>query len=1209
MAERGYVYVGKLLSNLINLIPVDFEDLKRFWGFEDQLNQLRQLLVAIADLVEGAEQKQETVVYARRWLRNLKEAAYEADNLLSELAYETTRLQIRNQEVNSFSSTSRAINDARKAKFRSQMVPKLNKVNQSLQNIQRICLSLQLSSIQHNLEDSLSQTRLPTDSIFDNSVVGRKADVAEIVNLLTSSYNEQLTVVSIVGMGGIGKTTLAKLVCQKVMALTRKPFDFTIWVCSDNFSEHKMLGEILRSLNASMQGLTNKDAILSQLKKELVSKKFLLVLDDVWNKDHSQWDLLKALLSRICRNNGNAILVTTRKEEVASVMGTSSQRIYRLNSLSNDECWFILKERAFGKVTKPVPSILEVIGRDIAKKCTGIPLIAKVLGGIMGFDRDEETWLKIRDAILLKEGDVLIAMFERILHHLPSYLKPWFAFCSTFPKGFLIRKEELIWLWMAEGIVESFDMGSKCFDALLATSVFQDEERDAYGDIILCKMHNLVHDPLLVSRSETSSIYHLYVDDQVVPYLGDTLRIGAKKLRTILVGGVPNQKIWTMERLRSLHLNVSDMEVLPSSIGKMKHLRYLDVSISKTKELPESITKLYNLQTLNLSNSSITELPEFITKLFNLQTLNLSNSSIKKLPESISKLHSLQTLNVSSSNIKELPESINKLHNLQTLDVSDSNIKELPESISELCNLQTLKFLECKELTKLPRNKINNLFSLKHIAFSYEHQMPLGLGKLSGLQTLLFFVVGRDWGGNIEELQYLNKLRGNLKITRLEEVGDKEEVERANLQQKARIQGLCFEWTYGSNDRSSRDEELLEGLQPHPNIERIKIKYYMGEKWPSWMLRMKSPGVGDSFIVINNLVDLCLERCCNCVQLPRLGDLPHLKFLKMNHMGKVKRIDNDFYGIDSEGISNECLRLFPALKSLSMRRMDNLTEWSSPSDGNRVVVFPCLEHLSIQSCSKLTGFPMSDLSELVKLEIRDCEELRLLTSRQQTFAFLTSLSIVGCSKLTYLRNWLLSDLCFMELSVKRCEWLTFIPEDFGKVSCLTSLEIYCCKRLRYFREEILCKLTRLQNLSIGAFSEELDDFCYLDGIKNLPCLEELEIWGSDFFGREMSCLPSQLQHLTVLKSLKIMGFTTMETFPEWLTNLQSLQSLSLDYCRLLGSSSTATVIQRLCNLTHLNINCCPILEESKSEWLQSLDTTRIKVEFSHVSNVRVRLGY
>ncbi|XP_065872239.1 putative disease resistance protein RGA1 [Euphorbia lathyris] len=1202
MAERGFTYVGKhILSNLIKLIPIAFEDPKSFWGFEEELNHLRESLVAIADLVEDAEEKQAAVVDAGEWLRNLKEVAYEADDLLSELAYETTRLQIRNQEVHNFSSIS-------KAKFGLKMVLKLKKVNQSLKKLRSRSLSLQLSSIQHNLEEMLSQNRLPTNSILDNLVVGRKADVAKIVNLITSSCYQQLTLVSIIGTDGIGKTTLAELVCQKVMALTRKPFDVIIWVrFHRNFSANIILGEMLQSLNGSMGGLTNEDAI-RQLKMELASKKFLLVLDDIWILDDTrwQWHLLKTLLPRICTNNGNAILVTTSEEEVASIMGISSQHSHSLNPLSNDECWFILKEMAFRNVITPVPSNLEAIGREIAKICKGIPLIAKVLGGIMGFNRDEKAWLKIRDGDVLKERSIRnhLPLLEQIFHGLPSYLKSCFAFCSIFPKAFLIRKEDLICLWMAEGIVESYDMGSKCFDALLASSLFQDAEREYNDDAILCKMHDLI---LPVSKSKTSSIYHLYADDRRVRNLMDALKGGAKRLRTIIVGGAPNQEIWKMKKLRSLYLNVADMEVLPSSIGEMKYLRYLDVSISKTEELSESITKLYNLQTLNLSSSSIDELPEFITKLFNLQNLILSNSNINKLPESISMLHSLQTLSISNSNIKELPESITKLHNLQTLDVSNSDIKELPESITELCNLQTLKFLECKELTKLPRKKINNLISLKHIAFSYEHQMPFGLGKLNDLETLLFFVVGPDWGGSIEELECLKELRGNLKITRLEEVGDKKEVERANLQGKAKIQGLGFEWSYEANDRSSRDEEVLEGLQPHPNIERIKIRYYMGERWPSWMLRMKSPGDGDSFGVVNNLVDLRLERCCNCVQLPRLGDLPHLKFLKMHHMGKVKRVGNEFYGIDSKGSSIGCLRLFPTLKSLSISRMENLTEWSSPSNGNEVVVFPCLQNLSIQYCSNLTGFPMSDLSELVKLEIRDCEELRLLINKKQSFGCLASLSIAGCSKLTYLRHWLLSDIRYMELCVRRCEWLAFIPEDLGKVSYLTSLEIYCCKRLRYFPEEILCKLTRLQNLSIGAFSEELDGFHYLNGIKDLPCLEELEIWGSDFLGREMCCLPNQLRHLNVLKSLKIIGFTTMEELPEWLMNIQSLQSLSLDYCRHLGCQSTATIIQHLAGLTHFNINCCPILEESKSELLQ--DTTRIKVGFSHVSKVRIRLGY
>ncbi|WCJ42292.1 Disease resistance protein (CC-NBS-LRR class) family [Euphorbia peplus] len=1192
MARRkeGFSYVGKLVSNLINLSPVDFEDLKRVWGFEEELNQLHQSLAAIADLVEDAEQKQETMVDATRWLRNLKEVAYQADDLLSELSYQTTRLL----QLHSFSSISRAIYSLRKAQLRRQLTPKLKKVNLSLQNIQRDNLSLQFTSIQPNFEDILSQDRLAMDLIVDKYVIERKTDVAKIVNLITSSYNQQHTfvVVPIIGVGGVGKTTLAKLVCQKVMSLTTKPFDVEIWVhVAGHFSEYRTLGEMLRSLNSSMGSVINRDTILRQLAKELVSKRFLLVLDDVCK--NAQWNRFKTVLSRICRNNGNAILVTTRLRETDYKMATSPQHIHELNHISDDECWLILKERAFRKATELVPSIFEVIGRQIAKQCFGDPFFAKVLGAVMGFNMDEETWLKISDALVLNKDETDLVTCDRIFHHLPSYLKPCFAFCSIFPKDFLIRKEELIWLWMAEGIIDSWDTGSKWFDALLDSSIFQEVERDDYDDSVLCKMHDIVRDIALYfsrSRSQESYIYHLYACD---PFVQGPWN---KKLRTILLSDVPlqqrwdmemlqspRQEIWKLEMLRSLHLNGSNMSVLPSSIKKMKHLRYLDVSISKTNKLSRSITKLYNLQTLNLSNSTITELPEFITELFNLQTLKVSNSKIK-----------------------ELPESINKLQKLQTLDVSNSMIKVLPESITELCNLQTLKFLKCKELTELPRKRINNLVNLKHVAFSFEHQMPVGLGKLSDLQTLLLFVVGLDWGGSIEELHCLNKLRGSLKISRLEEVGDKEEVERANLQRKANLQGVCFEWSYGENDRSSRDEELLEGLQPHPNIQRIKIKYYMGENLPSWMLRMKNPGDAESSGVINNLVDLRLEWCCNFVELPRLGDLPHLQYLKMNQLRNVKRIGNEFYGIDSESRNIGCLRLFPALKSLSISWMENLIEWSSPSDDKNVVVFPCLENLSIQACHKLTGFPMSRLSELVKVEIRDCEELRLLTSWQQSFAFLTSLSLVGCSKFTHFRNLLQTDTCFMELSVSRCEWLTFIPDDIGKLTRLTSLEIYCCKRLRYFPGEILRKLTRLVSLSIGGFSKELDGFHYLNGIEDLPWLEELEIWGSDFFGCGMHYLPNQLQSLTVLKSLKIMGFTTMEELPEWLTNLQSLQSISFDYCKHLRCLSTATIVQHLPDLTRLNIDCCPILEESLSEFLY---TTRIKVEFSAVSKVRDRLGY
>ncbi|XP_065876615.1 putative disease resistance protein RGA1 [Euphorbia lathyris] len=659
-----------------------------------------------------------------------------------------------------------------------------------------------------------------TDSVvLDNyyPIVGREADVSKIVKLLTRSSDRQvLTVVPIVGMGGLGKTALAKLLCRQFMLLNL--FDVKMWVCvSDKCDELKILSQMLQSLNATMGGLslTNKDAILQQLEKELAARgRFLLVLDDVCEDVYRWWwDDFKTRLLKICTNNGNVVLVTTRSEEVASIVETSSQHRHKLDLLSDDECWFILMERAFRNVT--VQSNLEAIGREISKKCRGVPLAAKVIGGTLGlFNRDEGAWLEIRDRLVSNarnnEENV-----ESILKHsfdrLPSSLKPCLALCSVFPKGFLIIKEDLIRLWMAERFVDSCDVGNDYFHALLANSFFQNVEFDDDSNVIKCKMHNLVHD--LALEKSKMRIHYLYADYQSIRTSMALRKNKAKYVSTIILNGAPFHRSWNPKSLRTLYLNDVDMKILPSSIS----------------------------------------------------------------------------------------------------------------------------------------------------------------------------------------------------------------------------------------------------------------------------------------------------------------------------------------------------------------------------------------------------FPKEDFWALAKIEIKDCEEFRFIFDERRSFRSVTSLSIVGCPKLTYLRNWLLSNdqpyKEFREFRVRRCEWLKFIPEDLGMRSSLVSLQIYCCKGLGFFSEEILSKLTQLRKLSIGAFSEKLDDFRYLNRIKDLRCLEELEIWGSDVFGRKMSVLPNQLQHLDGLQSLKIKGFTTMEALPEWLDDLESLQTISLNYCQRLELHSTAAIIQRLSKLSHVYIYGCHALEERKSEWMEFSGTTKIRIHF------------
>ncbi|XP_012090562.1 disease resistance protein RGA2 [Jatropha curcas] len=1099
------------------------EEIKLVWGFDEELNSLKDSLAMIHDVLQDAEEQQATQMAVRRWLKKLKDVAYDAESVLDELSYEMLRqkVEMENQpdtKVRKF-AFSKGIRYVKKTAYHVKMSHKVRHVNEMLDKIKNEASSFGLRVISI---DRVPQIRLErvTDSAIDHPIVGREVDVSKIVDLLVCFGDQQvLTVVPIVGMGGLGKTAIAKLVCQE--AMQRKLFDVKMWICvSSNFDEQSILAEMLQTLNENAGGITNKDAALQHLEKELGDKKFLLVLDDVWNQEYEMWDSLKIRLLAISKRKGNAIIVTTRSEEVASIMESHPRCRHKLNLLSTDECWSIMKERVCEIRGSSIPSELEAIGKEIADKCKGVPLAARVVAGAMSRDMRREAWVSIRDSNVLNALDKEIRI-ESILRisfdRLPSPLKPCFVYCSIFPKSTLMKKEELVQLWMAEGLLGPSNeehIGEMYFNELLLNSFFQDVERDIYENITSVKMHDLVHDlALSISKFETvssSNVRHLNLvsNGETVPTFP---KDDVKRLRSLFIMDVAPNESWEFTRLRTLKLVGPNIKELPIAIGKLKYLRFLDVSYSDIRVLPESITKLYNLQTLRL--------------------------------------------------------------------------------------------IECKLLEKLP-NKLSNLVSLKSIYFSYENQMPADVGRLTCLERLPFFVLGPDRGGNIEELESLN-IRGKLGIFNLEQVKDKEEAMKANIQQKKKIEELLLVWS-GERESYDNDEQVLEGLQPHPEIKSLIIHNYWGEEFPLWLLRMKIPSHdGDSF-ALNNLVRLKLIGCDRCEEIPRLGHLPCLKILEISGMDSVRRLGNEFYGIDGES-SNTDLRFFPALKKFSLRSMNGLTDWIALTDG---LVFPSLEDLTISWCPLLTSIPvLLHLFSLVRLKIHDCQELNYveferdipLTSLEllevvncpnlvsfetlQGFTSLRELSIQSCDQLLFLPEGLETCTSLHSLYIFGCPGLTYVPEDLDELHSLVSLGIIDCPNLINYPGNILCCLTQFKSLIMDRSYNEPDAFSGLYSIRDFPSLKQLILDGRDYF----QSLPEQLQRITDLEILVLSNFQGLKALPEWLGNLSSLIRLRISNCENLKYLPKATAMQRLNKLRNLEIDKCPLLEKScangrGSEW-------------------------
>ncbi|KAK4478930.1 hypothetical protein RD792_014437 [Penstemon davidsonii] len=333
------------------------------------------------------------------------------------------------------------------------------------------------------------------NAVYESHVYGRTSEKEEIIKLLVSDHYQTIRnmphVIPIIGMGGIGKTTLAQMVYNDKRV--NELFDVKAWAyVSDDFNSIRITKSLLESATAKPCDTMNLELLQGGLKDTLNKKKFLVVLDDVWNEKLDSWNDLS--IPFLVGSPGSKIIVTTRNEEVISNMNAFPPNF--LKEISDEACWSLFVHHAFGS---QMHSDLIPIGRQIMNKCKGLPLALKTLGRILASRLDTNYWNAILNSNLWEmppRKNAILPSLRLSYHHLPSNLKRCFAYCSIFPKGYEFDKKNLVMLWMAEGFVQPpgknslEEVGEEYFSELLSRSFFQESVQDNNRYV----MHDLLND-------------------------------------------------------------------------------------------------------------------------------------------------------------------------------------------------------------------------------------------------------------------------------------------------------------------------------------------------------------------------------------------------------------------------------------------------------------------------------------------------------------------------------------------------------------------------------------------------------------------------------------------------------------------------------------------------------------------------------------------
>ncbi|KAJ3684992.1 hypothetical protein LUZ61_014156 [Rhynchospora tenuis] len=776
------------LSPLIS-IAVDkskgalIEQVCRMWDINENRQKLGRHLLYIQEKITDAQEQAVRRPPVKEWMQELESVANEAVDVLDEFQYEALRSKAISQQPSSSAKVIKGcFTHENPVTFRYKMSNKLIKV---LCKIDKMVSEMNnFNLIPRDPPPTIDRDCVPTidretqSFVMESEVIGRKCEREQIVSELINprcDRDNNISVLAIVGIGGAGKTTLAQLVYNDKSV--KEHFQLTLWVCVSTNSNVINLTKSIIHVASGDASSPKKEVLQKELRKILGKKRYLLVLDDVWNTETDKWnDKWNELRMWLCSGAGagSVIMVTTRDQGVASIMEAFHN--HNLEELTYEYSLKLFEKRAFGAWDeKQITKKHREIGENIVHKCGGLPLVVNAMAGLLGSKKELCDWdviskNKVWDNIRSTEN--VLRILKLSYDHLPSHIKQCFVFCAIFPQDYEIERKALVQLWMAndfiptDGSMENLESkGRSIFNELHRRSFFQNvQKNETFGfSKITCQMHDLMHDlatkivgnkcsDILEPNSFGSvqqEVHHLRVGD-LAKFRGiNNILKQFPNIHTCLIdktnGYEPKKKDFYLLKSCSLRALKYECKNVPKEIGYMKHIRYLDLSSGSFTFLPETISKLYNLQTLNLSYCY--------------------------------------------------------------------SIKELPSDMRYMINLRHLILDRCSSL----------------------ECMPIGLGQLEYLQTLTTYVLNSSKGGSIGELSQLNLLSGWISLSGLESISDIEDAQTVNLDKKTNLYRLQLKWGI-NNGGTGNSEPVLKALVPYDNLKYLDIDGYSGSSFPKWMM-------------------------------------------------------------------------------------------------------------------------------------------------------------------------------------------------------------------------------------------------------------------------------------------------------------------------------------------------------------------------------------